>query len=197
MIDNAQRFESAAARFDTAHRDDPTQRTFDGQEYPLALIYHRRTAHWLAQLEADAPEVVQLACRCQHICRWKVPRGDYPMDRAGYYRWRTGLYEFHAATAGTILAEVGYDAAIVAEVQNLLRKKDLKSNPRMQLVEDVACLVFLELDFAQIVHDYDEAKVVDIVRKTWRKMSPQGHAAALAMPLAATERASIEKALAG
>ena len=106
------------------------------------------------------------------------------------------MYEFHAQTAGQILAEVGYDDATVAEVQDLLRKKELKSNPRTQLLEDVACLVFLENDFSQLAREHEEAKMIDILRKTWRKMSARGQAAALQLPMAADDRALIEKALA-
>ena len=196
MTVDRQRFEMALARIDAANGEDPTRRTFEGREYPYALLYGLRMTHWLTHLEPDAPEVVQLAVRAQHICRWKIPRSEYPLDRAGYHRWRTRLYEFHAQTAGQILAEVGYDEANITEVQNLLRKRELKSNPRTQLLEDVACLVFLENDFSQLAREHDEAKIIDILRKTWRKMSDRGHAAALAMPLAASERTLIEKALA-
>jgi hypothetical protein len=193
---NRQRFESAIARIDAANREDPVHRTFEGQEYPHALLYSLRMTHWLEQLEPGAPEAVRLAVRAQHICRWRIPRSEYPMDRAGYHRWRTRLYEFHAETSGKILAEVGYDEAMIAEVQNLLRKRDLKTNERAQLLEDVACLVFLEYDFSQLASEQEEAKMIDILRKTWRKMSPRGHAAALHMPLEARQRAVIEKALA-
>ncbi len=196
MIADQKRFESALSRIDEANRADPARRTFEGQEYPYALLYGLRMTHWLAKLEPDAAEVVQLAVRAQHICRWKIPRSDYPLDRAGYHRWRTRLYEFHAETAGRILAEVGYDEATIAELKNLLRKRELKLNPRTQLLEDVACLVFLENDFSQLASEHDEAKMIDILRKTWRKMSDRGHAAALKMPLADNERALIEKALA-
>ena len=190
------RFETALARIDAANGEDPTRRMFEGREYPYALLYAQRMTHWLAQLEADSPEVVQLAVRAQHICRWKIPRSDYPLDRAGYHRWRTGLYDFHAETAGRILAEAGYDAATIAELQNLLRKRELKANPRTQLLEDVACLVFLENEFSRLAREHEETKMIDILRKTWRKMSDRGHAAALKMPMAAGDRALIEKALA-
>ena len=189
------RFETALSRIDAANGADPTRRTFEGREYPYALLYGMRMTHWLAQLEPDATEAVQLAVRAQHICRWMIPRSAYPMDRTGYYRWRIRLYDFHAETAGRILAEVGYDEATIAEVQNLLRKRELKSNPQTQLLEDVACLVFLENDFSQLAREHEEAKMIDILRKTWRKMSARGQAATLQVPMAAGDRALIEKAL--
>jgi hypothetical protein len=190
------RFDRAIALIDEANRADPTLRTFEGREYPYALLYGLRMTHWLGQLEPHAAEVVQLAVRAQHICRWKIPRSDYPMDRAGYYRWRTRLYDFHGELAGQILAEAGYDDAAIAELKGMLRKRELKTNPHTQLLEDVACLVFLENDFAPLAAQHDEAKMIDILRKTWKKMSERGHAAALAMPLGLKEQALIEKALA-
>ena len=129
MTTDRQRFEAALARIDAANSEDPTRRTFEGRDYPYALLYGMRMTHWLEELDPGAAEVVQLAVRAQHICRWKIPRSDYPQDRTGYHRWRTRLYEFHAQTAGLILAEVGYDEATVAELRDLLRKKELKSNP--------------------------------------------------------------------
>jgi hypothetical protein len=196
MIYDQERFETAIARFDEANREDPTRRAFEGQEFPYALLYGLRMTHWLERLESDVPETVQLAVRAQHICRWKIPRSDYPRDRAGYHRWRTGLYEFHAETAGKILGEVGYDEATITAVKDLLRKKELKSNPQAQLLEDVACLVFLENEFSQLAREHEETKMIDILRKTWRKMSSRGHAAALNLPMEPADRALIEKALA-
>ena len=103
--------------------------------------------------------------------------------------------EFHAEKAGGILAEVGYDQAIVARVQNLLRKKNLKSDPQMQTLEDVACLVFLENDFVDLARQHDAAKMIDIIRKTWKKMSPRGRQAALEVPMAEADRALLQQAL--
>jgi hypothetical protein len=195
-VSNPERFAAAIARIDTANGEDPARRTFEGVEYPYAVLYGMRMTHWLEKLEPDAREAVRLAVRAQHICRWKIPRSEYPQDRAGYHRWRTRLYDFHAEIAGQILADVGYDAETISTVQDLLRKKGLKTNSQTQLLEDVACLVFLENDFAALAREQEEAKMIDILRRTWRKMSPRGQAAALAMPLAEAERALVEKALA-
>jgi hypothetical protein len=119
------------------------------------------------------------------------------MNRAGYFRWRTRLYEFHAERAGQILSEVGYDEATTARVQDLLRKKNLRTNPEMQLLEDVACLVFLEGDLGALVREQGEDKVINILKKTWRKMSPQGRQAAFEVPLSEAEKAILAKATAG
>jgi hypothetical protein len=196
MISDPARFQAAIERFDAANRQDPNSRVFEGQSFPQQLLYARQMTRWLERLEPDAAETLRLAARCQHLCRWTIPRSEYPLDRAGYYRWRTRLYDFHAEKAGGILAEVGYDAATIARVQDLLRKKNLKSDPQMQALEDVACLVFLENDFADLARRHDAAKIGDIIRKTWKKMSPRGRQAALEMPMTDADRALLQAALA-
>lgn len=196
MISQPQRFEAAIRRFDDANRADPNREVFEGREHPRELLYAQRMTHWLDRLAPEASEPLRLAARSQHLCRWQIPRQQYPMDRAGYYRWRTRLYAFHAEKAGTILRQVGYDAATIARVEELLRKLRIKSDPEMQLLEDVICLVFLENYFADFSRQHDEAKLITILQKTWRKMSPRGQQAALQLPLSVEARALVE-ALAG
>ena len=191
------RLQAAINRFDAANSRDPNRTAVDGREEAAALLYARRMTEWLGRLSPEASEALRLAARCQHLCRWMIPRDAYPMTRAGYHQWRTALARFHADRAGEILGEVGYDAATVARVQSLVRKEGLKSDPETQTLEDVACLVFLENYFADFAARHDEQKVVGILSKTWRKMSPRGHDAALglvaALPVEA--RRLVEKAV--
>ena len=150
---------------------------------------------WLHRLYPDAAEALQLAARAQHIRRWKIPRSRYPMTRQGYHQWRTTLYSFHADEAEKILREVDYDNIIIERVRSLLRKEKLKADPQTQALEDVACLVFLENYFADFALKHDEKKVIDILRRTWKKMSDHGQAAALQLPLPAEARRLVEMAL--
>lgn len=168
----------AIARFDAVNAEDPNRETIDGVQRPRELVYAERMSAWLGRLVGDASEVVRLAVRAQHIRRWTIARESYPMDRAGYHKWRTDLGRFHAETAGEILRQVGYGEETIARVQSLLRKERLKADPEVQLLEDVACLVFLDHYFADFARKHDAEKLTDIVRKTWRKMSPRGHEAA-------------------
>ena len=164
------RYARAIALFDAANAEDPN---LDGGR-PKELVYAERMSAMLARYQPDASEVVRLAVRAQHIQRWKTPRDAYPMDRTGYLQWRTGLYKFHAETAGRLLQEAGYDEALVARVQTAVGKKGLKVNAETQAVEDVADLVFIEhymADFAAKKNDYSEEKWLGIIRKTWQKMS--------------------------
>jgi hypothetical protein len=172
------RFKRAIALFDAANAADPNMD--EGQ--PKELLYARRMTEMLGRFAPDAPEAVQLAVRAQHIKRWTVPRGDYPMTKEGYYAWRTGLYRFHAETAGELMQQAGYDEAMIERVKAAVGKKGIKVNPETQLLEDVTDLVFIEhymLGFAGQHADYSEEKWLDIIRKTWKKMSDSAHAFAL------------------
>jgi hypothetical protein len=184
MIADSRRFTLAIARFDAANAEDPNRDSVGGRERPKELLYAERLTAMLARYAPDAPEALRLAARCQHIQRWKIPRADYPMTRPGYHQWRTRLRDLHADLAGTILREVGYDDAIIARVGSLIRKVALKSDPEVQALEDVVDLVFLESyleDFVAKHPDYDEAKFVDILKKTANKMSARGREAALTL----------------
>jgi len=178
-----QHYQAAIAAFDQANAEDPNKEMADGKEYPKELLYALRMGEMQERYAPEASEAVKLAVRAQHIQRWKIPRSNYPMDRIGYLKWRTGLYKFHAETAGRIMQEIGYDGAMIARVKTIVSKKGLKVNPETQLMEDVADLVFIEhymAGFAAQHPEYDEAKWIQIIRKTWQKMSPNAHEFALA-----------------
>jgi len=196
MPADAERFKAAIARFDAANAADPTTEIFQGAVYPKELLYAQRMTIWLDKLAPDASEVLRLAVRCQHIQRWTIPRHTYAMDRTGYLRWRTTLARFHADTAAAILRDVGYDAATIRRVQRLLRKESLKRDPEVQCLEDVICLVFLENYLAAFATQHDEAKIIDILQKTWKKMSSHGHEIALTLPMSPEARRLVAQALA-
>jgi len=181
MIADTARFARAIARFDAANAEDPNRESVAGRERPKEVVYAERMTAMLDRFLPDAPEVVCLAARCQHIQRWKIPRADFPMDRIGYLQWRKRLNNFHARMAGDILRDVGYDETTIARVGSLLKKEALKADPEAQALEDVVDLVFLEWYLADFVakHDhYDEAKFTDILSKSAKKMSARGREAA-------------------
>ncbi len=196
MSDAETRYAAAIAAFDAANGEDPNVVLRDGESCAKELLYARQMTRWLERLVADASEPLRLAARCQHIRRWEIPRQSFPADRIGYLKWRTELKHLHARIAGEILARVGYDDETIARVQSLLRKERLKQDPECQRLEDVICLVFLENYFADFARQHDERKVVEIIRKTWKKMSPHGRDAALALDLPARARSLVEQALA-
>lgn len=176
-------YQATIAAFDRSNAEDPNKEIFEGREYPKELLYSQRMSEMQERYAPEASVSVKLAVRAQHIQRWKIPRGDYPMDRQGYLQWRTGLYKFHAETAGRIMREAGYDDAMVDRVKSIISKKGLKINAETQLMEDVVDLVFIEhymIGFASQHPEYDETKWLDIIRKTWQKMSSRAHEFVLA-----------------
>jgi len=198
---SSDRLATALARFDALNAEDPRRERdpVSGEEIAFEVLYARRMTERLEQLAPDAPEVLRLAVRAQHIARWRIPRESYPDGRVGYKRWRSQLARAHADVAAGILGEVGYEADAIRRVRELLLKQGLRRDPEVQTLEDVACVVFLEHYFADFARKHERAKVVDIARKTWKKMSPrgQGAAAALAGGLPVELRSILDDALAG
>jgi len=178
-----QQFQKAIQLFDELNSKDPNKEEFEGGTQAKELLYAQRMTERLQVFAPDASEALQLAARCQHICRWEIPRSTFPTGRKGYNQWRSTLRNFHAEKAGTILKKVGYEEAMIENVQFLVLKKQLKRNKETQILEDVICLVFLEFYFTNFSARHEEEKVVDILQKTWRKMSEQGQQAALNLPL--------------
>ena len=188
MGDDRHQFDLAIEKFDAANAQDPKS---------AELLYAQRMTAWLDRLYPTASQPLRLACRAQHIRRWEIPRSSFPMDRAGYHRWRTRLYTLHADTAEKILREVEFDDTTIERVRSLLMKKRLKADPETQALEDVACLVFLESYFTDFAAKHDEQKIIGILRKTWAKMSDTGRAAALTLKLPSDAQRLVKAALDG
>jgi hypothetical protein len=189
-------FKAALRRFDEENSRDPNTEVVDGQSHPRELIYAQWLTEWVLKLSPAASEPLRLAARCQHICRWEIPRNSYPMDKPGYLRWRADLKKFHAQKSGDILREVGYDDATIQRVQELNLKKNHPNDPEVCVLEDALCLVFLERQFAALAAKSDDEKMINALQKSWKKMTPTAHAEALKLNYGPREKALIEKALA-
>lgn len=182
---------------DEAHSADPT-RTADGS--PAELVYGEKMDFWVTRLVPDASALLRLAARAQHLERWSVPRSTFPMDKAGYHAWRKQLYAKQSERARELLLRAGVPEAEAAEVATWISKAELKTNPGTQALEDAACLVFLESEiqaFAASHAGYPQEKFVEILRKTWRKMTPRAQEFALALPLPVEIASLIRAAVAG
>ena len=188
---DAGRFRRAIEAFDRANSEDPNRE--NGR--PRELVHAERLTEWVKRLAPSPSEALLLAARCQHIRRWTIPRATFPEGREGYLRWRKTLAEFHAKAAGEILRGEGYPDEVVSRVRTLNLKQSLKTDPEVQTLEDALCLEFLEGEFATFSAKTDEAKMIEIIRKTWGKMSPRGRDAALKLPLGPSQRALVEQAL--
>ena len=189
------RFSKAVARFDAENSRDPNQVVVDGITHPQELLYAIRLTDCVARLQPNASEQLLLAARCQHICRWTIPRSNYEMNRAGYLRWRTELKQFHASKSEEILREVGYDDELISRVREMNLKKNLGRDPECQVLEDALCLITLQYQLSDLVAKTDPVKMVEILRKTWKKMSPAAHAAALKLSYTDAEKELLNQAL--
>ena len=192
---DARRFEAALRRFDEENARDPNTETADGVVQPREWLYARRLSDWVGRLCPDASEPLRLAARCQHLCRWEIPRSSYPMTRAGYLQWRANLKKFHAQKAGDILRELGYPEAVVRCVQDLNLKKHFPDDPETRVLEDSLCLVFLEYQLADLAVKTAEDKTINALQKSWQKMTAAGRAEALKLNYGPREKVLLERAL--
>lgn len=193
---DAGRFAEAIRRFDDENSRDPNTEIINGQSTPRELIYAQWLTDWVLKLSPKASEPLRLAARCQHICRWEIPRNTYPMDKPGYLRWRADLKKFHASKSGKILIDVGYDEATVQRVQELNLKKNFPNDPEVCVLEDSLCLVFLERQLAPLAAKADDEKVINALQKSWKKMTPAAREQALKLDYSPGEKSFIERALA-
>jgi hypothetical protein len=191
------RLERALTALDALHAEDPENVVVDGEAVPAELAYARRMTAALARLTESPSEALSIAVRAQHLCRWRMPRSAYPEGKAGYLKWRTEQARQHAALAASVLRDVGYDDALIARVEALIRKRELTRDAEAQTLEDAACLVFLAHHIDDFAEGRDDAQLVDILQKTWRKMGDAGRARALELPLSERVRALVARALQG
>jgi hypothetical protein len=175
-------YDTASSLIDAANSADPNQVSADGREWPKEYLYSERMSDMLQRYRPDADEVMKLAIQAQHIERWKSPRNAYPEGRIGYLQWRKDLYKIQASRAAELMRQAGYDEQQAERAWQAVAKKNIKGNPDTQLLEDVTDLVFLEhyiLEFVGKHPDYSEEKWIEIIQKTWRKMSPEAQQFAL------------------
>jgi hypothetical protein len=191
------RFNAAVERFAAANAADPNRIVVDGVEQPYELVYSQWLTDWVLRLAPDAPEALQLAARCQHLCRWEIPRSSYPATRAGYLQWRQKLKEFHADKAAGLLREAGYEDDIIQQVQALNLKKNFPADPNVRVLEDALCLVFLERQFADLASKATEEKMITALQKCWGKMTPAAQAEALKLSYPPGLKRLLDAALGG
>ena len=182
---------------DQAHAEDPNRRTFNGEDTPYELHYSQKMSFYLQKRDPSASNTLQIAIRAQHLRRWEVPRDSYPMTKAGYHAWRSFLKKRQAEIASRLCLDSGFSAEDAERVAHLIRKEDLKHDEETQVLEDVACLVFLDDQFEEFEKQHDEDKIVRILQKTWGKMSDKGHDLALEIPMSEKCKELVGKALVG
>jgi hypothetical protein len=189
------RFETAIALIDKKNAKDENTYQVAELEYPKELLYSQRMTRKLLRFEPNASKALQIAARAQHICRWKIQRNEYPMDRVGYLKWRETLKKMHAVITGEILQQVDFDVQFIDRVQKIILKKLIKKNEESQTLEDTICLVFLDYYFDEFAAKHADEKVIDILQKTWVKMSKKGHEAALRITFSEKGLALVKEAI--
>ena len=172
LTEGPSRFDRAIRRIDEANTEDPSRIVHDGSEQAREVVHARRRSEWLLRLVPDADDLVRIAARALHVRRWAIPRSEYPMGRAGYHEWRRALAKFHAATTAKILNDLGFAASEMDKAARLIRTKGASADPERQALEDVACLAFFEFDLEAFTRGQTPEKLGNILRRTWRKMSP-------------------------
>ncbi len=187
---------AALARFDSENARDPKTIEHGGETLPYELLYAREVTKWVERLSPDPAPALLLAARCQHLCRWEIPRGSYEMTRAGYLKWRADLKQFHARKSAEILTELGLPPGLIERVRALNLKRELGRDPEMQTLEDALCLVTLEHQLDDLVSKTEPEKLVTILQKTWRKMSPRAREAALTLTYSPAATSILQRALA-
>ncbi len=198
MSETSPRFDAVIGDIDAANADDPRTTEVDGVKRPYEQVYSERMTARLAAMYPDASEVLRIAARAQHIRRYDIPRANYPEGRNGYNDWRKACREHHGKVVGEIMRRHGYGDDEIARAAMLIKKEQLKKDRDSQALENVVDVVFVEHyieEFLGKYSSYDEDKVLDIVGKTLRKMSPKGHQAALGLPMSDAKRALLMKAV--
>jgi hypothetical protein len=191
-----ERFERAKLAFDQLNGLDPVSEVVDGAARPRLVVQADRLSRWIERLDPDASEALRLAARCQHLERWTIARDEFPPGRVGYLQWRTKLSRFHADRAESVLRGAGYDDDVIQAVRRIVTKQNLHSNPDTQTMEDALCLVFLESEFDAFLEKHpDQEKAIEILEKTWKKMSRRGRQAALGLTLSERARTLVQAAI--
>ena len=194
---DAERLRRALAAIDAANAGDPQRLRVRGELRPNELAHAELVSEWVERLAPDPGEALLLAARAHHLRRWMIPRSEYPAGRRGYLRWRRALHVLHAREVAAILTAEGYDESTIRRVQDLVQKKDLGRDAEVQILEDALCLVFLETQLHDLAAQLDDDKLLGVLRKTLRKMSPDAIRRAEELPLDAAARALLQRAIAG
>lgn len=188
--------ERGIAAIDAANADDPVHLDVNGVSRPKEVVHAERMTHWVRTLDPGADDAQLLAARAHHLRRWVSPRDSYPQGRAGYLRWRTAQKKRQSAEVGDLLASVGYGADTATRVMMIVAKTGLGHDAAAQTHEDALCLVFLELQLDELAERLGADHTIEVLRRSIKKMSPAGLAAAGSIALSDRGSALLAAALA-
>ena len=192
-----QQLDDLFALIDKANSEDPVVEQDSSSEQPRALLYGLRMSTCQKSIAPEAGLELRIAARAQHICRWQIARDRYPQGRVGYLKWRRDLGGHHARLTAELMQSLNFDSAIIERVKHLLQKKNRTHDADTQSLEDIACLVFLKHYYEGLCSKHDAHKIISILAKTWRKMSPKAQEFALKLDYPSQQQQLLDAALAG
>ena len=158
------RLETALSAIDAANSDDPNQLWVEGKSEPKELVYARRMTSGSFRLRRASSEdsTAGGAAAAYILPRWQIHAllTAIPQDESAtcsgeriYTATTPSRCRPYSPGSGT-----GHDTATIESVQRLLRKQGIKTDPDMQMLEDVICLVFLEYELADFAERYPAEK---------------------------------------
>lgn len=180
---------------DNVHAQDPNTVVINGEDQPYELHYSREMSAYLEKHSPGSSDLLRIAICAQHLRRWEVPRNSYPMNKGGYQSWRTALKHRQAGLVFQICLDNGYSEDDSNRVASLVRKENITHDDETRILEDVACLVFLDDQFEEFKKHHDDKKIITILRKTWDKMTERGHELALEISMSSHAKSLITEAV--
>ncbi len=187
-------FSEAIKKIDAANMEDPRSVIVDGRPQPRELLFAQRVYRWVEQLVEEPSEELLLAARAHTLRRWKIPRARYPMTTVGYHQWRNALAQFHADEAESILRAAGYPVEKIQKVREFITKENWPEDKEACVLEDADCLVFLDTKLLNYLDAWEESKTLRILRRTLRKMTPEGRTQAFQLELGEREKELVRRA---
>lgn len=164
---------SAVEKIRQGLQEDPRRESVGGKEGPRDLLFTERVVEWAKRLNATPSDALTLAAWGHVLYRWRLSRDSQPMTTSGYHKWRRAQSLLSADEVSKILKSEGLSDDVVKRVGDLILKTNFPSDPDSQILEDADCLAFLELKLESYLSEWDEAKLMRILKGTLEKMSPR------------------------
>ena len=193
-MEKDQQFADAIERIDAANRDDPRTELVDGQPQSRELLFAQRVYDWVRKLVDDPSEELLLAARAHTLRRWLIPRDRYPKTTIGYHQWRDTLAQLHADEAESILRAVGYQDEKIQKIKAFITKDNWPGDNEACALEDADCLVFLETKLGDYIDTWEDSKMLRVLARTFRKMTPDARTRADQLKLGDREQEVLRRA---
>lgn len=162
-------------KIEAIHQQDPVLEVDCGLKIPREMLYSQHMVNKLKALVPDAKDVLVVSAMCHHIGRWEIERKSFPEGKSGYHQWRNAVHIHQAEKARVLMIEEDIKPEFQERVLRIIKKEGIKKDTEVQLIEDIACIVFVEEYIEAFSRKYTDDKLLVIIRKTLAKMSAQGH----------------------